>query len=113
MKIIVLPKNNNDNQVKDFLEYELTATECLEVLEKMEGYEKFTLLDLIKTEKMEKIEGKLYELRVKIPKLHLRFFGKLFREELVLVYVFKKKSNKIPNREIENARRKAELLDYN
>lgn len=108
---IIIPENNKDGQkVLDFLESNFTDVQRVEIFEKIEICEKFCSLELIQKHRIEKIEKHLYELRVQISKIKLRFFGVLYGEKLILIHVFCKKSPKIPKRELELSKSKASLL---
>lgn len=113
MEIIIPDKHKYGQQVKDFLGLSLDKVKLFEAYEKMEMYGKFSSLELIKTHKIEKIEEDLYELRVPIAKVKLRFFGVLSGDKLFLIHVFKKKSKKIPKKELEKAKNKTLTFDYN
>jgi len=102
---ICLPQNNKASQrVSKFLNTKFSDEEYLKILERLEICEKLSSLALIKTHKLEKIEGSLYELRVPVAKANLRFFGILNKEKLTLIHAFKKKSWKIPRKELRVAK---------
>ncbi len=110
---IVIPDNQGcDRQVIEFLG-SLDSVQCIEALERMEIYERFSVLEAIQKHKLEKLEDNLYELRVPIANIKLRFFGVLQGSTLTLVYVFSKKSKRIPSNELRAAKRKASTFLLN
>jgi len=111
MEIDIPNGHKYGRQVDSFLSSELTPTQYVETLERIETYERFTLLELIRMHKLEKLEGRLYELRVPIAKVKLRFFGVLCSARLALIHVIKKKSQRIPVKELRTAKEKASLFD--
>jgi phage-related protein len=111
---IIIPENNKDGQkVSNFLKSNFTDMERVEVFERMETCEKFSILELIQKHKIEKLTGSLYELRIPIAKTKLRFFGVVYKDKLMLIHVFKKKTQQIPKKELKIAKTKASLLDIN
>ena len=110
MDIVIPYKHKYGQQVKKFLDFSLSKIQLFETYEKIETYQKFTALELIRTNKIEKISEDLYELKVPIAQIKLRFFGILQGNKLTLIHVFKKKSQKIPKRELQTVKNKAFLF---
>lgn len=85
--------------IKDFIEKQGYSTKV-----KIERY--ITLLKVsgpfLKPPYMKKIQNKLYELRI-VGKEQIRIFYTMDHGEYYLLHIFKKKSQKIPVREIQTA----------
>jgi phage-related protein len=90
-------------EIMDFLEFELTKIERRLLAEKIEQYQKINLFDLRKTEKLKNIDGYNY-LRISIGNIRLRLFGSWSGLKFTVIYVFKKKQQRMPLREIRLAK---------
>ncbi|MDE2213235.1 MAG: hypothetical protein KGJ34_01755 [Patescibacteria group bacterium] len=108
---IIIPEYGVGLDVQDFLKSELDQLQIVEALHKMEGYQKLTHLQLGKGGKLENLGEGLYKLEVPIANLKLRFFGTFCSGQLVLGYVFKKKTKRIPKKELEKARSRISQID--
>lgn len=56
----------------------------------------------LKPPQIKKLQSKLYELRIK-SKSNIRVFYTIFNDEYYILHIFKKKSQKIPTRELKTA----------
>lgn len=90
-------------EIANFFEFELTGIERELLVEKIEQYQKINLFDLRKTEKLKDIDGYNY-FRISVGRIRLRLFGSWDGLKFTVVYIFKKKQQRISLREIRLAK---------
>ena len=103
---IEVPDGESGSYVRAFLDG-LDEVQRFEAYDRIEGYEKMTHLELLNGGKLENLGDHLYKLEVRVKDLRLRFFGVMCKGVLFLLHGFKKKTPRIPDRELKTARRRA------
>ncbi|NQU78016.1 type II toxin-antitoxin system RelE/ParE family toxin [Candidatus Falkowbacteria bacterium] len=102
MEIKFYETTRGDYPVKNFIE-SLEVKHRKKVLRSFERLENYGLFPLLKTKEAEKIKSNLYELRIKYQGIYYRIFFTIYDSGYWMIHAFKKKSDKIPNREIKKA----------
>lgn len=97
--------------VKDFLLEECNELDRAKILNKLEDYGEFSYETLMKAQHLKKLEEGLYEIRIKVNRVHYRFFGKISEGVLHVGYVIKKKTNKLLLHELRAARAKINRIN--
>lgn len=94
--------------VKDYISLldEKTQYEIYVFLQKFENDERFRQSPYCK-----KIVKNIFEIRIKIKDSYRILYGSLFKDTVILLHIFKKKSNKIPKKELELAIKRLKLYE--
>ncbi|MFC1613402.1 type II toxin-antitoxin system RelE/ParE family toxin [Patescibacteria group bacterium] len=84
--------------------------EYIGLLDKKTQYELYSFLQKFKNDERfrqspycKKIGKNIFEIRIKIKDCYRILYGFLFKDTIILLHIFKKKSNKIPKKELELA----------
>ena len=95
-----------DNSVKDFIQEQNEATyaKILLSIKLLQDNGPF-----LKPPYIKKLQNKLYELRIS-GKIAIRIFYTLHNNEYYLLHAFKKKTDKIPKRELDLAKKRYEAI---
>ena len=80
------------------------------VLQKLEAFEQLTFAEHLRAEHIKKVEGKLFEVRVRIKEDCYRFFGTARSNTFYMVHAIKKKTDKLKRKDIEVALRRISNL---
>ncbi|HEY4479946.1 MAG TPA: type II toxin-antitoxin system RelE/ParE family toxin [Candidatus Paceibacterota bacterium] len=91
---------NGVSYLKDYLDT-LETKDRIKILDKLILYEKLSFLQLSKDGKLKHLEGKLYEMRVRVGNAQYRFLGTTHEGDFWIVHCFLKKSDRIKKKDKE------------
>ncbi|HCC05535.1 TPA: hypothetical protein DEP58_04540 [Patescibacteria group bacterium] len=108
-----IPKERN--YVDEFLQSlndhpEEDKTTAYKIVCKLSDWEQLDFGSLLKAEHIKKVEGKLFEVRVKIKGDCYRFLGIIKGHTFLLLHAIKKKRQKLPRKDIELAKYRSKLI---
>lgn len=106
------PIPESRDYVADFLE-ELDDETAFKILEKLEERSQRTALELERAEHIKKIEGDVWEARVRIKREQYRFLGYKENQNFWMVHAVQKKTAKLRRKDINVAIRRIEIIKYN
>ena len=104
-----LADSNGVDHVELFIDtlHEETA---VKVLKKLSAFEKVRFAELMRAEHIKKIEGKLFEMRIRIKGDCYRFLGTTRGDTFFMTHAIKKKTDKLKRNDIEIALRRIRNL---
>lgn len=112
MKFELWENLSRKSPVAQFLETEVEKKSALKIVERFELFGKYRVEELLRTKYFKKIERDLYSVKIKLDKIFYRFFGTFRTSKFYILHSIKKKSNKIPLKELGVARQRIHELDY-
>jgi len=102
--------SNGVDHVELFIEA-LEDETAEKVLKKLEAFEQLTFAEHMSAEHIKKIEGKLFEVRIRINADCYRFFGTTRGDTFYMVHAIKKKADKPKRKDIDLAVRRISNLN--
>ncbi|MDB5254680.1 MAG: hypothetical protein JWL92_56 [Candidatus Nomurabacteria bacterium] len=109
MELELWENNNGRCYVAEFIR-DQGKERALEIESRLQNLQTATFSSLIRSQKIKKLQGEIYEIRLKIKGLQYRFLFILKHDTGIIVEAFIKKSQKLPMKHLEAAKKRVKEI---